>query len=167
MQLFINGIETPFAGLPVIGFMSINYGESDNGVHVHGTNRNPIAQTEGQVTPSDVDIAMLKDEAQILLSALAASGGIPNARGYGSVFFNIVLVYAVNNETPIVRDELRGCRIISDDDAHSSGGDALKTTIKVRPLQIFRNGASLAKDAQLGRYTLNNVLTGAIAAATG
>jgi hypothetical protein len=166
MQLFINGVTTPFAGFPVIGFMSINYGESDNGVIVHGTNRNALGQTVGQVTPGDVDIAMLKEEAQILLSALATSSGIPNARGYGSVFFSLVFIYAVNGETPLVRDELLGCRITSADDAHSSGGDALKTTLKIRCLEVRRNGASLAKDSTLGQRTLNNVLTGAIAAAT-
>lgn len=110
---------------------SIEYSEELEIAFAQGTAIAPIGWTSGTYVPGDCTISMGKSSFQ---------KGIVEGIGDGWLGSNVTIVvkYADEGEDPIA-DELH-CRITGESTSSSYGPDPIKSSVKLKPIKIKRNG---------------------------
>jgi hypothetical protein len=109
---------------------SVSYEEDLDVSFVRGTSRSPIGWTAGDYNPGDSSFEMGKSSfTQLVLTT-----------GPGWLGINMVANIAYADIGEIVTVDTLIARIIGAADSHTTGPDALKTTLKIKPITILRNG---------------------------
>jgi len=106
-----------------------------------GQDHAPIGRTRGKFEPGDVKLTGYSGSVQNLLDSLTAAAG--TGEGPGDVVFEIVCQYIETDETEITVN-LTGCVIVEESSSHSEGTEGMKTEITIQPINVLRNGKSLA-----------------------
>ncbi len=108
----------------------ISYNESLDVSFMQGTSRQPIGWTAGNYKPGDAALEMGKSTfTQMVLQT-----------GPGWLGINLLLLVSYADIGEIVTVDTIIARIVGAEDAHDYGPDALKTTVKLLPFTILRNG---------------------------
>lgn len=128
-------IEASPAGNITTGFKSINYKTKTEAGLARGTSFFPSGRPEGQNT-SDGSAEMYKRDFQALIEKLAPPG---SGKGFTRVPFDMPVAYAEDGEG-VITDTLFGVRIVSAEDSHSEGPDALTVKMELSIMRISYNG---------------------------
>jgi hypothetical protein len=109
-------IEALFNDIPMIGFKSLNYGDSLEPGEVYGSRSQLLGATRGKQKATS-DFEMYRLEWDFLIRTLGVLGV-----GFGESYFDISCSYAELNQ-PVVTDRLLGCRIKKFDLSNTDGTD--------------------------------------------
>ncbi len=112
-------------------FDSVSYDQPIEEGIVRGSAAEPLGRTRGELQIGEGSITIVKEEGQEIWTLLG--------NGYLETEFSITCVYSATN-APTTRDELFGCRFLSQSDDHSSGSDALVVEMEFSFLNMKRNG---------------------------
>lgn len=140
-----SSIEASFNGTIFTGITELSYRQSLTPGKQRGTSAKVKRRTRGEYDASG-GFSMWKDEYTNLIAALAALGAA-KGKGYGEIAFVLTALYAEGARA--ITDKLIGCRIVSDEDSHSEGGDGLVTGIEIDIMDISRNGAKLVGESSI------------------
>jgi hypothetical protein len=113
-----------------IDYDAIEYSEELEIAFVQGTSIAPIGWTDGTYVPGDATLGLGKSSFQKLIKKIGD--------GWLGANLNLVVKYANTGEDPIT-DELI-TRIVGTSFSGSYGADALRETLKCKPIKIKRNG---------------------------
>lgn len=135
----INGARKDFssislfaAGRQFVGFTAINYSDALRPGSVFGGSAQRIGRTRGQreITAS---ITMYRAEWNDLRAALGP--------GYMEVPFDVTVSYG-DDGLPTERDQLLGCRIVSESNNNAAGSEALTVDLELDVMDMLHNGLS-------------------------
>lgn len=128
-----SAVEAMVNGKPILlGIESISYSHRLEPTKVRGTRARPLGRTLGEYD-AEASITVYKRDAEILLKELGP--------GYMEREFQLAVSYAkLGAGTPMQLDVLKGCRIMSEEDSHSQGTDALRTTFELSVMAVVKNG---------------------------
>lgn len=128
-----SALEARVNGKPILlGLESISYSHRLEPTKVRGTRARPLGRTLGEYD-AEGSITLYKRDADILRKELGL--------GYMEKEFMLTVSYAhLDAGTPMEIDVLKGCRIMSEEDSHSQGTDALRTTFELSVMGIVKNG---------------------------
>lgn len=128
-----SALEAMVDGKPVLlGLESISYSHRLEPTKVRGTRARPLGRTLGEYD-AEASITVYKRDAENLLGELGP--------GYMEREFLLTVSYAnLGDGTPLQVDVLKGCRIMSEEDSHSQGTDALRTTFELSVMAVVKNG---------------------------
>jgi len=120
------------------GIQSITYGDAlePNYVYELGSVA-PIAMTVGQYKPDDISIEVIRERADAIRAALAASG-LP----WGRFPFQITVHYDEPGNTPVT-DVIFGARVTKVGNDAKAGSEALMEKWTIKPMKLKRNGLYL------------------------
>jgi hypothetical protein len=128
-------IETAVAGDLTTGFKSINYKTRTEAGMTRGTGFFQSGRAEGQ-NSADGSWEMYKRDWQALVEKLAPPG---SGKGWSRVSFLVTVSYAEDGEG-VVTDTLYAVRMMSAEDSHSEGPDALVVRCDLSIMRIAYNG---------------------------
>lgn len=126
-----------FAGLKIRGFKAISYKHGLDYSHVMASGVQPVGDTLGTYS-AEGSFEMLIRDYQLLVQALGD--------GYMAKHFLIVAKYSKKAGDTIQVDELRGCRIKSEDRSFSQGNEALVVKVDLGIQLLLINGIKAVPD---------------------
>jgi len=128
-----SSLEVQVDGKPLtLGLQSLSYSHRLEPTKVRGTRAQPLGRTLGEYD-AEASLTVYKRDAALLLKELGP--------GYMEREFLLTVSYAhLDMGTPLQVDVLKGCRIMSEEDSHSQGTDALQTTFELSVMGIVKNG---------------------------
>lgn len=124
-----SSVEIRAFGQTFTGVKSISYKTDSDGANIHGTSREVIGQTQGNVT-HDGSIELYVDDARRLLTLLGDN--------YQGKRFDIFVHKDQDGRT--YTDKLLGSSLKTIDNSHSEGAEALTEKYDLRILRIKRGG---------------------------
>jgi len=132
-----SSIEIVINGITYAAVQEITYSHSLEPGQLRGTRADKLGRTRGQYD-SEGSITMYKGDYQQMISALALVP--PLLGGYMEKSFLVNVTYSEIQSGELVVDVLQGCRIVSDEDSHTQGSDALQVTANLDIMKLLRNG---------------------------
>jgi hypothetical protein len=136
----INGVRYDFSSvtfnfngtLQSAGIKALNYKHSLTPGEVRGNRPQVVGRTRGKYE-AEGGFEMFKDEYQNFITNLGT--------GYLEKAFDITACFNdLSNKSLVVMDILRGCRIKSDEDTFSEGGEPQVVKVELSVLSVIRNG---------------------------
>lgn len=125
-----------FGGALFYGVKSITYKHSVDPGKVRGNRAQVVGVTRGEYN-AEGSVELYKSEYDELTTALAMKG-----RGFFGQFFETSVSYSEAPDMPVITDLLHGCRLISAENSHSEGSDALVVRCDLLIMSIAENGKS-------------------------
>lgn len=123
-------VEITVDGTKFYGCKSISYKASLKPGKMRGTSVEYQGRTRGEAE-NEGSIEFYKEEFAELLDSLED--------GFLEATFDVQISYSETDQSPVVTDELIGCRITSVDESHSEGPDPLtvKCDLDVMRIKLF------------------------------
>lgn len=122
------------------GIQSITYGDALEPSYVYQLgSAEPIAMTRGQYKPDDIALEILRERADAIRAAAAASG-VP----WGLFPFSITIHYDEPGNTPVT-DVIYGSRVTKVGNDAKAGPEALVEKWALKPMKLKRNNFYLYK----------------------
>lgn len=140
---FINGNRYDFTsvgiqvnGVALLGqeITSVDYKHGLKPASIYGTSPRKLGRSRG-VYEADASLEITKESYAILVAALSQDP----TRGYMEMPFLVTVMYADVGQ-PTQQDDLVGCRIVEDSDAHKTGSEGLTVRVTLDVIKILRNG---------------------------
>lgn len=122
------------------GLRAINYKHGLDYQHIMAGGKQPVGDTTGTYS-AEGSFEMLLVEYLLLVQQLGSKG-----LGYMEQHFNIIVKYAQKRGDPVIVDELRGCRIKSEDRSYSQGNEGLIVKVDLGIQLILPNGNKALTD---------------------
>jgi hypothetical protein len=148
-QVFINGLGFDFNATRVtiddeeyVGVTAIDYKPERSPGIGYGTHPQPIVYTDGQIN-NTASITMIKDTASKVRQKLASKAIA--GQSWMSVRFDITVTYEKNG-LDLTTDYIIQARVVSPENSHSNGTDALGETWTLNPIDIKLDGLSSVDD---------------------
>lgn len=112
----------------------IKYSHKLDPGELRGTSARIQGRTRGQYGTNG-SLSIYKEDYELLKPKLVAKG----KGGYMLAVFDITVVYSLTG-LPQNEDLLQGCRIVSEENSHSAGNEALLVHLELHILEIITNG---------------------------
>lgn len=123
-------ISIPTAGGIFTDVKGIGYSEELDVAFVQGTSRAPIGWTAGTYVPGEAHLDMGKSTFTQMCMTI----------GPGWLGINLLMLVSYADIGEIVTVDTLLARIVGAEDSHDYGPDPLFTSVKLKPIQILRNG---------------------------
>ncbi len=140
----INGKYYDFSSIEVainkgvyVNLKSIKYKHSLDPGKFRGTGAKVRGRTRGTYD-ADGGFEIYKEDYEKLKAELMLLG----MGGYMVAVFDIVITYRDGPSNVPITDRLKGCRIVSEDNSHSEGNDALVVSVDLDIIEILTNEMS-------------------------
>jgi hypothetical protein len=131
-----SSIVIAISGKTRTGVTEISYSDSLEPGELHGTSPYTLGRTRGMYKAEASFTVSKLDFEQIKLDLVALGQG-----GYGEATFVITVVYRENSAGLLITDTIEGCRVMKEENSHSSGSaDALVTKVDLSIDRIRWNG---------------------------
>lgn len=135
LQWDFSSIELRLLGVPFADFKSLTYKHTLEPGMARGTRAQIVGRSRGKYD-AEGSIEVYK---RPWLAFLAALFGTNPTYGYMEVDFDIVVSYS-ELLSPVQTDILRLCRIKSDDESHSEGGEVATCKLDLHVMSIIKAG---------------------------
>lgn len=120
------------------GVKSISYGSELMPGEVRGTGPQRLARTKGD-HKAEGSLEMFLQDAEAFLTDLGD--------GFGEVVFVITVVFALEDDSPLIERKLVGCRISKPSEDHSQGPDASTMKFDLDVNDVLYNGKSIVRNS--------------------
>lgn len=132
--------------LPFAGITEISYKDSLEPGVLQGTDPIIRGRTRGQYK-AEASFTIGKKDFELVKIELAKI----RSSGFGEIEFPITVTYRESADDVVITDVVEGCRIMSQENSHSSGNsDALVTKVDLSVIRIRWNGKYLVGAASAG-----------------
>lgn len=131
-----SSITIAIAGTPYTGVTEISYSDNLEPGELYGTGPYILGLSRGKYK-ADASFTMAKKDFESVKRALVATGG----GGFGEAPFVITVAYRETFDVDIISDTVEGCRIMKQENSHSSGSaDPLVVKVDLSVFRIAWNG---------------------------
>lgn len=121
-----------------LGITAIDYKPERTPGTAYGTHPQPLVYTDGQIN-NTASITMIKDTASKIRQKLVARAGA--GQSWMSVRFDVSVSYETS-DVDLTTDYIVQARVVSPENSHSNGTDALTEVWTLNPLDIKLDGFS-------------------------
>lgn len=131
-----SSIELTINGLTYSAVQEISYTHELQPGILRGTRPGKLGRTRGQYDANG-SLVMYKSDYQQFITLLQATNPLT---GYMEKNFLVTVIYEEIGSGELITDVLQGCRIVSEENSHSEGSDALQVTAQLDIMQVIPNG---------------------------